>query len=129
MLKGLTLLIFMSTLVKAEVAHKFTVKIFKNEKPVSSGMIISKIGHEAELIRSDANGRTAIKLTANHPPKEFKKGIFLNMYITIENEKIKKRSLNPQVIVYEGKEAIFETMDLNEDEKIVVKVKTDKVKI
>ncbi len=125
------LLSFFSISAFAVNGYKLKMNVLLNGKIVSSPEVVVEQGKKATLTQEDSktNLKTNISILAKEGEIQGNKGILLDLEIAHLVGKNKKIVTTPQLLVSEGKEALFETANINGSEKFELKVIATKVKL
>ncbi len=113
----------------AAEGYKLKMSVLLDGKVVSSPIVMVQKGKKATVTQenSDSKVKTEISIVANEGEIQGNKGILLDMELANILGDDRKIVSKPQVLVSEGKEALFETF--NGKEKLELKVIATKINI
>jgi len=119
-----SLLLILSLPVFSSGGYKLDMNLFLDGKVVSKSKMIVQEGKKAIITQEGANSKamTKISIIATEGEIQGNKGILLNLEVVHEVGETRKIVARPQVLVSEGKEALFETTDNNGASKMELKV-------
>ncbi len=126
----LTLTVFFSISAHAAPAFDLKISFKENGKIISKNRLIIQPEKEGKIVKSDQNEKTKTELTVTATEGKVKKnkGILLKVdHKYWSNGKVAHHQ--PEVLVFEGIEASFETSSNNNNDKTVITVTATRVEI